>query len=112
VGEQEIREQVGGQVKKGWIYATLVLIVVWVLVSLWHGAKAFQHHNASLVDFLPMPIFIGFMIFLIKKTNSRRTAQNVSTTLFSLVRVHLYACVGDDVNACACAFFLSRWREQ
>jgi len=76
---------VGGQVKKGWILATLALITLWVLVSLWHGAKAFKHHNASLFDFLPMPVFVGFMVFLIKKTNSRRTNQNVSLSLRSLL---------------------------
>lgn len=80
---QDIREQVGGQVKKGWIYATLALILVWVLLSLWHGAKAFKHHNASIIDFFPMPIFIGFMIFLIKRTSSRRTAQNVARAVTS-----------------------------
>lgn len=73
-----MRGQVGGQVKKGWIYATLVMIGLWVLVSLWHAAKAFKYHSTSIVDFLPMPIFIGFMLFLIKKTNNRRTVQNVT----------------------------------
>jgi hypothetical protein len=96
---QDIREQVGGQVKKGWIYATLALIFVWVLLSLWHGAKAFKHHNASIIDFFPMPIFIGFMIFLIKRTSSRRTAQNVSARVPSLV----LAFVWRDADASTCA---------